>query len=465
MTYDFDLIVIGAGSGGVRCARIAAGHGAKVAIIEKQHWGGTCVNIGCVPKKLMMFASTFGDLVEDSHGYGWDTQKGHHHWQQLIQAKDKEINRLNDIYVSMLQKAGVTIFRGAASFKDAHTINIAQSVLSEDNAQGLLNITAKHIVIATGSSPSILDVEGKEHTITSDQAFYLKERPQRVSIVGSGYIGIEFAGIFAGLGSQVDLVYRQPLPLRGFDQDMRQALHDAIAARSGITQHTGRSPVKVSKDGNVYQLHLDSGEVIETDCVFFATGRHPNIEGLGLENAQIEITKKKQIIVNDDFVTSAPNVYAIGDVIDKINLTPVAIAQGHALADRLFAGKTRKSAYDATPKAVFFYPPLASVGLSEEEAAEKGEVEIYISQFTSMKYVFTERKIKTYIKMIVDKASQNVVGLHMLGDDAPEIMQGFAVAIAAGLTKSDFDQTIGIHPSSAEELVTLRQVTRTSQKS
>ncbi|MDI2112240.1 glutathione-disulfide reductase [Commensalibacter nepenthis] len=464
MTYDFDLIVIGAGSGGVRCARIAAGHGAKVAIIEKQHWGGTCVNIGCVPKKLMMFASTFGDLIEDSHGYGWDTKKGQHHWQQLIEAKDKEINRLNEIYVSMLQKAGVTIFRGAASFKDAHTINIAQSVLSEPDMQGKLNITAKYIVIATGSSPSLLDIEGKEHAIVSDQAFYLKERPQRISIVGSGYIGIEFAGIFAGLGSEVDLVYRQSVPLRGFDQDMRQALYDAIDVRANITQHTGTSPVKIVKDGNAYQLHLDNGEVLSTDCVFFATGRHPNIEGLALDRAGVGISEKKQIIVNDEFVTSVPNIYAIGDVIDKINLTPVAIAQGHALADRLFAGKTRKSAYDMTPKAVFFYPPLASVGLSEEEAAEKGEVEVYISQFTSMKYVFTERKIKTYIKMIVDKASQHVVGLHMLGDDAPEIMQGFAVAIAAGLTKSDFDQTIGIHPSSAEELVTLRQVTRISQK-
>lgn len=464
MIYDFDLIVIGAGSGGVRCARIAAGHGAKVAIIEKQHWGGTCVNIGCVPKKLMMFASTFGDLVEDSHGYGWDTKKGQHHWRQLIEAKDKEIHRLNGIYVSMLQKAGVTIIKGAASFKDAHTINIAQSVLSEGNSQGKLNVTGKHIVIATGSSPSLLNIEGKEHGIVSDQAFYLKECPQRVSIVGSGYIGIEFAGIFAGLGSQVDLVYRQSVPLRGFDQDMRQALYDAIAARSNITQHTGRSPVKVEKHGDTYQLHLDNDEVIETSCVFFATGRYPNISGLELDKVGVEITAKKQIIVNDDFVTSVPNIYAIGDVIDKINLTPVAIAQGHALADRLFAGTNRKVAYDMTPKAVFFYPPLASVGLSEDEAAKKGEVEIYISQFTSMKYVFTERKIKTYIKMIVDKKSQLVVGLHMLGDDAPEIMQGFAVAIAAGLTKADFDQTIGIHPSSAEELVTLRQVTRISQK-
>ncbi|CAI3935004.1 glutathione-disulfide reductase [Commensalibacter papalotli (ex Botero et al. 2024)] len=464
MTYDFDLIVIGAGSGGVRCARIAAGHGAKVAIIEKQHWGGTCVNIGCVPKKLMMYASTYGDLVEDSHGYGWDTKKGQHHWQQLIEAKDKEIHRLNGIYVSMLQKAGVTIFKGAASFKDAHTINIAQSVLSEDVTQGALDITAKHIVIATGSSPSLLDIEGKEHGIVSDQAFYLKERPQRISIIGSGYIGIEFAGIFAGLGSQVDLIYRQPVPLRGFDQDMRQALYDAIAVRPNIMQHTGKNPVKVEKNGDTYKLHLDDGDVIETNCVFFATGRHPNISGLALDHAGVEITDKEQVIVDDNFVTSSPNIYAIGDVIDKINLTPVAIAQGHALADRLFAGYSRKAAYDSTPKAVFFYPPLASVGLSEEEAVKKGEVEIYVSQFTAMKYVFTERKIKTFIKMIVDKKTQLVVGLHMLGDDAPEIMQGFAVAIAAGLTKADFDQTIGIHPSSAEELVTLRQVTRTSQK-
>ncbi|MDI2090497.1 glutathione-disulfide reductase [Commensalibacter oyaizuii] len=462
MTYDYDLIVIGAGSGGVRCARIAALHGARVAVIEKQHWGGTCVNIGCVPKKLMMFASTFGDLVEDSHGYGWHTQKGQHHWKQLIQAKDHEIGRLNGIYVSMLQKAGVKLFTGAASFQDAHTVKIQKSSLS-DKAFEEETITAERILIATGSSPSVLDIEGSEYGITSDQAFYLSERPQRVVIIGSGYIGIEFAGIFAGLGSQVEMIYRQDIPLRGFDQDMRQALHDAIAERH-IKQHTGRVPVKVVKTGDTYQVHLDNGDIVETDCVFFATGRHPNISGLNLDKAGIEVTKKGQIIVDDYFTTSVANIYAIGDVIDKINLTPVAIAQGHALADRLYGGKTRISAYDATPKAVFFNPPLASVGLSEEEAVKNGDVEVFISQFTAMKYSFTERKVKTYIKMIVDKASQKVVGLHMLGDDSPEIMQGFAVAIAAGLTKADFDQTIGIHPSSAEELVTLRQVTRISPK-
>lgn len=458
MPYDFNLIVIGAGSGGVRCARIAAGYGARVAIIEKQHWGGTCVNIGCVPKKLMMIASTFGDLVEDSHGYGWDTKAGQHHWSKLIEAKDHEIARLNGVYVSMLEKSGVKLFTGQASFIDAHTIQIKSSVLS-DQAFEEETITAHRIVIATGSSPSLLDIEGAEYAITSDQAFYLPERPQRVVIVGSGYIGIEFAGIFAGLGSQVELVYRQKTPLRGFDPDIREALYDAIEQR-GITQHTGCVPVKIIKKDTSYLVYLDNGEAIETDCVFFATGRHPNIAGLELDRAGVFVTPKGQVIVNDKFETSSSFIYAIGDVIDKINLTPVAIAQGHALAERIFAGKERVSAYDTTPKAVFFNPPLASVGLSEEEAAKNGAVDIYISQFTAMRYSFTQRKVKTYIKMIVDSASQRVVGLHMLGDDAPEILQGFAVAISAGLLKSDFDQTIGIHPSSAEELVTLRQITR-----
>lgn len=462
MNYDFDLIVIGAGSGGVRCARIAAEHGAKVAIIEKQHWGGTCVNIGCVPKKLMMLASNFGDQVEDSHGYGWDTHKGTHHWSILMQAKDNEIARLNKIYVSLLKKANVSLFTGQAGFEDEHTIVLKPSELSEANSQEQ-RLTAARFVIATGSTPTVLNIKGKEFGITSDQAFYLPERPERVTIIGSGYIGVEFAGIFKGLGSKVDMVYRQPIPLRGFDEELRQALYDALAQR-GITQHVKLTPAKIEKTTEAYRLHLDDGQILETDCVFFATGRKPNIEGLGLEKIGIKLADKGQIVINEQFETSKSHIYAIGDVVDKINLTPVAIAHGHALADRLYGNKKRVSAYDATPKAVFCSPPLASVGLTEDEAVKKGDMEIYVSQFTPMRYAFTQRKLKTFIKMIVDKASQKVVGLHMLGDDAPEILQGFSVAIAAGLTKADFDQTIGIHPTSAEELVTMRQKTRTACK-
>lgn len=459
MKYDFDLVVIGAGSGGVRCARIAATHGAKVAIIEKQHWGGTCVNIGCVPKKLMVYASTFGNQVKDSHGFGWDTVLGHHDWQYFIAAKDQEIARLNAIYVSMLEKAGVTLFTGQASFQDEHRLKITPTTLSNKQEKEQY-LSAKNIVIATGSSPTKLDIEGSEYAITSDQAFYLSDRPEHIAIIGSGYIGIEFAGIFAGLGSKVDLVYRQPVPLKGFDQDIRQALHDAIEQHNFITQHTNAHPQKIVKHGSRYKLYLDNNDVIDTDCVFFATGRHPNLAGLNIDRLGIQCGKKKQIIVNHEFATSIPHIYAIGDVIDQINLTPVAIAQGHELADRLFAHQHRKSNYALTPKAVFFSPPIGSVGLTEEEAAKRGAVEVYISSFTAMRYALTTRKVKTLIKMIVDQATQKVVGLHMIGDDTPEMLQGFAVAVGAGLTKSAFDETIGIHPTSAEEIVTLRQMTR-----
>lgn len=463
MKYDFDLIVIGAGSGGVRCARIAASHGARVAVIEKQYWGGTCVNIGCVPKKLMVYASTFNNQVKDSHGYGWDTVPGHHHWSEFIAAKNKEIKRLNTIYVSMLEKAGVTLFTGHASFEDDHTVKISPSVLSDKQTEGK-RITGKNIVIATGSSPSKLDLEGSAYAITSDDAFYLTERPETIAIIGSGYIALEFAGIFAGLGSKVDLVYRQPIPLRGFDQDIRQTLYDAIEQQEHIVQHVKAHPQKIVKENAKYHLYLDNGEVIETDCVFFATGRHPNLTGLNLEEIGIEMGKKGNVVVNKDYTTNIPHIYAIGDVIDFVNLTPVAIAQGHALADRLFGNKIRKSNFDFIPKAVFSNPPIGSVGLTEEEAVKYGTVEVYTSSFTAMRYALTQRKVKTFMKMIVDQASQKVVGLHIVGDDAPEMLQGFSVAIAAGLTKEAFDETIGIHPTSAEEVVTLRQMTRVVPK-
>ncbi|CAK7193353.1 Glutathione amide reductase [Commensalibacter sp. Nvir] len=462
MVYDYDLLVIGAGSGGVRCARIAAEQGAKVAIVEKQHWGGTCVNIGCVPKKLMMMASGFGDEAKLSQGFGWSNQRGEHHWKALIEAKNNEVERLNQVYLSTLRKAGVHIYTGSASFKDPHTLQICKSSLSPEYFETKC-VSSERIVIATGSLPTLPDIEGNTLGITSDQAFYLSERPKRVLIVGAGYIGIEFSGIFKGLGSTVDLVYRQKLPLRGFDEDLRQALYDGITQR-GITQHNECKPLNVLKRADKYIVHLDNGKKIETDCVFFATGRHPNSKGLNLSTVGVNLSSKGQIFVNNEFETNVPHIYAIGDVIDKINLTPVAIAQGHALAERLFAGSQRHNAYAMTPKAVFFYPPLSSTGLTEEEAVKEGEIEIYQTQFTPMRFAFSSSKFKTFIKMIVDKKTQKVIGLHIMGIDAPEMMQGFAVAIAAGLTKYGFDQTIGIHPSSAEELVSLRQITRVAKK-
>lgn len=463
MNDEYDLFVIGAGSGGVRCARIAASLGARVGIAENRHWGGTCVNLGCVPKKMMVYASQYEDFVEDSHGFGWDTQPGQHSWKKFLEVRSKEISRLNGIYVSMLEKAGVTLHVGRASFEDAHTLLITPDSL--DPSAPTQRITAKKIVIATGSRPYLpAKVEGIEHVITSDEAFHLAERPQRLCIVGSGYIGVEFASIFAGLGSEVHHVYRQNLPLRGFDRDIRQCLHEAIAQR-GIKRHDGASPVKIEKQGAVYKVELDTGSVIEVDCVFYATGRNPNIERLGLEKAGIETEKSGHIKIDAQQRTSQQGVYAIGDVSNRLNLTPVAIAEGHRLAENLFgAGPARAWSLATTPKAVFFSPPIGSVGLTEEEAAEKGDIDVYVSHFTPMRNTISGRPCKTFIKLVVDTHSQKVVGIHMFGDDAAEIMQGMAIALTAGLTKQDFDRTVGIHPTSAEEFVTMRTVSRQVKK-
>ncbi|MBO1324598.1 glutathione-disulfide reductase [Acetobacter sp. TBRC 12305] len=463
MAYDFDLLVIGAGSGGVRCARVAAGYGARVAVVESRHWGGTCVNLGCVPKKLMVQASEFGDMVTDSHGFGWNTTPGTHDWPTLIAAKDREITRLNGIYVSMLEKAGVTLLTGHARFVDGHTLRIEPSELAPSATPH--TVTAERIVIATGSTPFKPDFTGVELAITSDEAFHLPQRPQRVVLMGSGYIGVEFAGIFAGLGSRVDLVYRRDLPLRGFDEDMRTALSEAIAVR-GITQHRHTNPVKLERDGADLVLALDDGKSLRADCVFLATGRRPKIDNLGLENTQVVTVENGRIQVDEGSETAHAGIYAIGDVTDRINLTPVAIAEGHTLADRLFGtAPPRQWCYATTPKAVFFSPPVASVGLTETEAAQNGTVDIYIARFTPMRHTLGGRRDrKTVMKLVVDQASQKVVGVHILGDDAPEMLQAVAVAVTAGLTKADFDRTIGIHPTSAEELVTMRTRTRETLK-
>ncbi|WP_141302302.1 glutathione-disulfide reductase [Komagataeibacter diospyri] len=459
MSYDFDLFVIGAGSGGVRCARIASSHGARVAVAESRHWGGTCVNLGCVPKKLMVQASEYGDWVDDSHGFGWNTKRGQHDWTALIEAKDREITRLNGLYVSMLEKAGVALFTGLATIEDAHTLRIDPSPLAPHEAPR--RVTAARIVIAVGSTPTAPRIPGAEYAISSDQAFHLTRRPQRVCMVGGGYIGVEFAGIFRGLGSEVDLVYRQQQPLRGFDGDLRHALHDAIDLR-GIRQHVSASPTEIEKRGDgSFTVTLDNGTRIETDCVFFATGRHPKITGLGLTQLGVAMEENGRIIVDEDSQTTVPGIYAIGDVTNRLNLTPVAIAEGHNLADRLFgSAPARQWSYGTTPKAVFFTPALASVGLTEAEAAHKGDVDVYVSRFRPMRNTLSGRQQRTFMKLVVDKASQVVVGAHMLGDDAPEIMQGLAIAVTAGLKKGDWDRTIGIHPSSAEEFVTMRTRTR-----
>ncbi|HVY14506.1 MAG TPA: glutathione-disulfide reductase [Rhodopila sp.] len=447
---DFDLFVIGGGSAGVRCARISAGHGARVGVAEERFWGGTCVNIGCVPKKLLVQAGEYGAWAEDAAGFGWTIEKGPHDWAKLIAAKDREITRLEGIYRKLLANAGATVFDGRASFVDPHTILV--------NGR---TVTAERIVIATGGHPERPEIPGAELGIISDDAFYLKAMPKHVAIVGSGYIAVEFAGIFRALGAEVHLIYRQPLPLRGFDSDLREALAEALAAQ-GIILHPGCHPEKVEADGDARVLTFGGGQALRTDLVFFATGRKANIRGLGLEKIGVETNPRDAVKVNEHLETTVPHIYAIGDVTDRVNLTPVATAEGHALADTLFGDRPRSVSLHNVPSAVFSTPPIGTVGLTEEQAAALGPVDIYLTRFTPMRHNLTGRARKTTMKLVVDAATQKVLGVHMLGEDAPEIVQGMAIAVVMGATKADFDRTIGIHPTAAEEFVTLRTRTRTT---
>jgi glutathione reductase (NADPH) len=447
---DFDLFVIGGGSAGVRCARISAGHGAHVGVAEERFWGGTCVNIGCVPKKLLVQAGEYGGWAEDAAGFGWTITKGPHDWGKLIAAKDREITRLEGIYRKLLAGAGATVFDARAVLVDPHTVEVAGK-----------RVTAERIVIATGGHPERPDIPGAELGIISDDAFYLKTMPRHVVMVGSGYISVEFAGIFRALGAEVHLVYRQPLPLRGFDHDIREAMEEALAAQ-GVILHPSRLPVKLEAEGERRVLTLDDGQKLTSDVVFFATGRKANVAGLGLEKVGVELNPKGAVKVDAELRTTVPHIYAMGDVTDRINLTPVATAEGHALADTLFGGKQRTVSLWNVPSAVFTTPPVATVGLSEEQAAAMGPVDIYLTKFTPMRHNLSGRGRKTTMKLVVDKATQKVVGVHMLGEDAAEIVQGMAIAVVMGATKADFDRTIGIHPTAAEEMVTLRTRTRTT---
>ncbi len=446
MTYDFDLFVIGGGSGGVRCARMAAAHGARVAITESTHWGGTCVNVGCVPKKLMVMAADYGIAADDSRGFGWDTHRGTHDWAGFIAAKNAEISRLNGIYVNLLSNC--TRFDAYATFVDPHTLDVGGN-----------RVTAERIVIAVGGHPLRPDMPGCELGIVSDDAFFLPALPRRVMLIGAGYIAVEFAGIFAGLGAEVELVCRPPLPLRGFDHDLREALAGALTAQ-GVRLHCATAPAKVEREGDEYSVHLMDGTVRRTDLVFWAAGRRPNTRKLGLEAASVRTGPSGAVLVDDQFQTNQPNIFAIGDVSDRLNLTPVAIAEGHMLADRLFGPSGRSWNMDQVATAVFSHPPMATCGLTEEAAAARYPVDIYMTQFTPMRHLFTGRKVKTLMKLVVEQSTQRVVGAHMLGDDSPEMMQGIAVAMTAGATKADFDRTIGIHPTGAEEWVTMRTRTR-----
>jgi glutathione reductase (NADPH) len=444
MAYDFDLFVIGGGSAGVRCARIAAGHGARVAVAESRFWGGTCVNVGCVPKKIMVNAAEYGGWLDDAAAFGWEVTKGAHDWRTLARARDAEVERLSGTYRRLLENAGCAVYEAHARFLDAHTLQVGES-----------RVTAARIVIATGGHAVKPEIPGAGLGILSDDVFTMKERPRRIAIVGSGYIAVEFAGVFAGLGSEVDLVYRADLPLRGFDHDIRAALAEALDAQ-GIRLHTGHEAAAVEQDGDAFRLITTKGAAIPTDCVFFATGRVPNVSGLGIEAIDVACNAKGAIVIDEEHATTQPHIFAIGDVTDKLNLTPMATAVGHALADTLFGNRARKASYRNVPTAVFSSPPIGTVGLTEADAAALGPVDIYLARFTPMRHTISKRPRRTVMKLVVCQRTRVVLGAHMLGEDAGEIMQGIGIAVAAGLTKEQFDATIGIHPTAAEEFVTLR---------
>ncbi len=445
--YDYDLFVIGAGSGGVRASRIAAGFGARVAIVEQYRVGGTCVIRGCIPKKLLVYAAHFREDFEDAAGYGWTVGEPEFSWSRLIANKNAEIARLEAVYVDLLEKAGVAILRGTARIVDAHAVEV-------DGRR----ITAKYILVATGARPSVPRIPGVEHAITSNEAFELSALPRRILIVGGGYIAVEFAGIFNGLGSQVTLSYRGAQILRGFDDDLRHHLAAELAKRGiRILLHSAVEGIERRADGALVARFAD-GSSVECDAVMYATRRVPNTRDLGLEEAGAELGENGEVIVDRFSASTAPSVYAVGDVTDRVNLTPVAIREGQAVALTLFGGSPTPIDHIDVPTAVFSQPPVGTAGLTEGEAKEQfAEVEVYTAVFRPLKATLSGRDERTLMKLVVDAGSQRVVGAHMVGADAPEVIQGVGIAVKARLTKAEFDATVGIHPTAAEEFVTLRE--------
>lgn len=447
MPFDFDLFVVGAGSGGVRAARVAAGFGARVAVAESRELGGTCVNLGCVPKKLFVYGASYADDFAHAQSYGWDVGAPTFDWPTLRENKNLEIARINGVYGKLLADAGATLIRGHARLLDAHTVEI-------NGAQH----SAEHILIATGCAPDKPDIPGRELAITSDDAFHLSTLPRRVIVSGGGYIAVEFASIFRGLGVQVTQLYRGELFLRGFDRDVRKHLREQLCLH-GIDLQFNADIERIDQraDGSL-EATLCDGRVLQTDCVMFATGRSPPLEGLGLERTRVTRNQRGFIDVDDDFRTQEPSIFAVGDVIGRVQLTPVALAEGTAVARQLFQPTAyRKLDYGVIPTAVFCLPNIGTVGLSEDDALQKGyPLRVYESRFKSLKLTLTGSQEKTYLKLVVDDRNDRVLGAHMVGPDAGEIIQGIAIAMKAGATKQIFDDTFGIHPSTAEEFVTMR---------
>lgn len=443
--YDYDLITIGGGSGGVRASRMSAAHGARVALVEAGPLGGTCVNVGCIPKKLFSYAAHSAADFDDARGYGWSVENTRFDWNVLLTNKDREIARLNGIYATLLQDAGVKVIAGRAAVVDAHTVQVGGNTL-----------TGAHLLVATGGHAVKPDIPGAELGITSDQAFHLDALPRRVVLLGAGYIAVEFASIFNGLGVETTLVHRGAQLLRGFDDDLGKVLAEELA-QHGVTLVLNETVGGLARGGGSLQVTLGSGRILDTDLVMFATGRRPNVAGLGLEAAGVKLAENGAVRIDDFYCSSVPSIHAIGDVIDRVQLTPVAIAEGMALARTLFKGDPTTLDYDNIPTAVFSHPHIGTVGLTEAQARERhAAVDIYRSRFRPLKATLSGSLERVFMKLVVARDSGRVLGAHMVGDGAGEIIQGIAVALNCGATKAQFDATLGIHPTTAEEFVTLR---------
>lgn len=442
--YDYDLFVVGAGSGGVRAARVATELGARVAVAEMDRMGGTCVNVGCVPKKLFVYGSHFAYDLRDARGYGWSGEPSFD-WRTLRENKDREIARLNGIYQGILERAGADLMRGRVRVVDAHTVDV------EGDRR-----TAERILVATGGRPIVPDIPGSEHALSSNAIFALDALPERVMIVGAGYIALELGSVFKALGVDVTLVHRGEEILRGFDRDLRCHLHAELEAK-GMRILLETHVTSLEKTATGFEAQLDNGERLQTDFPMFAIGREPNTEDLGLREIGVELGQRGGIVVDDNFTSSVPSIHAVGDVIDHVQLTPVALAEGMHFAHHFYGDGQHRIDYMSIPTAVFCQPELATVGFTEEEAWHRcQDVRVHKSVFTPLKLTLSDRKEHTIVKLVVDASNDRVVGCHMAGHGAAEIIQGLAVAMKAGATKADFDATLGIHPTSAEEFVTLR---------
>ena len=443
--YDYDLITIGAGSGGVRASRLAGGYGARVAIVEKSRVGGTCVMRGCIPKKLLVYGTHYADELEDAHGFGWTVDGARLDWAALIEAKNRELDRLEGVYGGILRRNDVHILEGKGVLEDAHTVEVAGR-----------RFTTNKVLVACGGWPALPNIPGIEHAITSNEALDLAELPARMAIVGGGYIAVEFCGIFRAAGVEVTQIIRAAEVLRGFDEEVRAFL-SAQMEKQGVRMLRETVVRAIEKNNAGLVLSFADGDALETDVVIYATGRAPNTRGLGLEQAGVELADNGAVVVDAWNQSSVANIYAVGDCTDRVNLTPVAIAEGQAFAETHFNDNPIRIDYENIPSAVFSRPPVGVVGLTEMQARLRGQTDVYSSRFRPLKHTLSGRDESTLMKTVVDAATDRVLGCHMVGADAPEIVQGLAIALKCGATKAQFDATIGIHPTAAEEFVTMRE--------